>query len=50
MRFCKPNDFEVSTSSSPWSGRLKNNGKWKVDYDASGIMLNTSFDSEIEFP
>ena len=46
-----PKDFETSTSSSPWNGRRTNNGKQKVDeYDASGILSDTSIDSETELP
>ena len=44
-------DAQASTLSSPWSGRLQNNGKQKVDdYDVSGIVSDTSTDSEIELP
>ena len=50
-RLFGPNDFEASTLSSPWSGRLKNNGKQNVDdYDTSGMLPYTSFDSETKFP
>ena len=46
-----PSDAQTSTLSSPWSGRLRNNGKQKVDdYDASGIVSNTSMDNEIKLP
>ena len=32
-------DMQASTWSSPWSGRLQNNGKQKVDdYGASGMV------------